>query len=130
LGTLLHSSVVLVTVLSYCKGSFGGCQGQPSARPRHLLLRSLVLFIGSSPVRRLLPILIVISSSSIDSLVIHARLACSLPYALAMCFTPTYITSPLVDLTVFTAQGSVTLDIVFLSNYFLIKNISLLFTCI
>ena len=32
----------------FCKGSFGGCQGQPSARPWHLLLRSLVLFIGSS----------------------------------------------------------------------------------
>jgi hypothetical protein len=26
-----------------CKGSFGGCQGQPSARPWHLLLRSLGL---------------------------------------------------------------------------------------
>src|SRR6266702_8468000 len=36
-----------------CKGSFGGCQGQPSARPWHLLIipwaySPLVLLIGSS----------------------------------------------------------------------------------
>src|SRR6266576_2278093 len=28
---------------SFCKGSFGGCQGQPSARPWHLLIAPLGL---------------------------------------------------------------------------------------
>src|SRR6266700_5017750 len=39
----------------YCTGSFGGCQGQPSARPWHLLLRSLGLtvLLSSSSVRLL-----------------------------------------------------------------------------
>src|SRR6266702_1519303 len=38
-----------------CKGSFGGCQGQPSARPWHLLIRSLGLaaLLSSSSVRLL-----------------------------------------------------------------------------
>src|SRR5882762_1955254 len=75
-----------------CKGSFGGCQGQPLARPWHLLIVPLGLqpfpphrFVSLSlfPLR-LLPTLITISSSSIDSPVTHARLACSLPYTWAI----------------------------------------------
>src|SRR5882762_1389021 len=73
-----------------CKGSFGGYQGQPSARPWHLLIAPLGLqpfpphrFVSLFPTR-LLPTLITISSSSIDSPVTHARLACSLPYTWAI----------------------------------------------
>src|SRR6266576_3300803 len=76
---------------SDCKGSFGGCQGQPSARPWHLLIAPLGLqpfpphrFVSLSLYTRLLPTLITISSSSIDSPVTHARLACSLPYTWAI----------------------------------------------
>src|SRR6266567_2939077 len=36
-----------------CKGSFGGCQGQPSARPWHLLIRSLGLAALPPPSVRL-----------------------------------------------------------------------------
>src|SRR6266702_7273238 len=69
-----------------CKGSFGGCQGQPSARPWHLLLRSLgrAALLSSSSVR-LLYEGYCLSSLPYRPLpstpyVIHARLACSLPY--------------------------------------------------
>src|SRR6266702_7331283 len=39
---------------SFYKGSFGGCQGQPSARPWHLLIRSLGLAALPPPSVRLL----------------------------------------------------------------------------
>src|SRR6266700_549806 len=72
-----HSKVI------NCKGSFGGRQGQPSARPWHLLIRSLGLAALPPPSVRLLSTkaiayLITISSSSIDSLY-DSCLACLLP---------------------------------------------------
>jgi len=39
------------------KGSFSGCQGQPSARPWHLLIWSLVLVALPPPLVRLSPVL-------------------------------------------------------------------------
>src|SRR6266705_2160217 len=68
---------------SLCKGSFGGRQGQPSARPWHLLIRSLGLAALPPPSVRLLSMeaiayLITISSSSIDSLCDSCS-ACLLP---------------------------------------------------
>ena len=80
-------------LLCTCKGSFGGCQGQPLARPWHLLIRSLGLAVLPPPSVRLsvlgvLPtLLFTISSSSIDSPMIHARLAYSLLYTLAIRLT-------------------------------------------
>ncbi len=79
-----------------CKGSFGGCQGQPSARPWHLLLRSLGLtaLLSSSSVRFSLSPYEGIAYPTLYHIVlfhrlpvIHARLACSLPYALAIRLT-------------------------------------------
>ena len=72
-----HSKVI------NCKGSFGGRQGQPSARPWHLLIRSLGLAALPPPSVRLLSTeaiayLITISSSSIDSLCDSCS-ACLLP---------------------------------------------------
>src|SRR6266571_670361 len=66
-----------------CKGSFGGRQGQPLARPWHLLIRSLGLAALPPPSVRLLSTeaiayLITISSSSIDSLC-NSCSACLLP---------------------------------------------------
>src|SRR5882724_3774185 len=69
-----------------CKGSFGGCQGQPSARPWHLLIvpwaYSPSLLIGSS-----LP-LQAIAYPHYHIVLFHrlscARLACSLPYTWAI----------------------------------------------
>src|SRR6266571_1272901 len=82
-------------VQTWCKGSFGGCQGQPSARPWHLLLRSLGLaaLLSSSSVRFSLctrgiayPTLYhIVLFHRLP--VIHARLACSLPYTLAIRLT-------------------------------------------
>src|SRR6266404_1703307 len=86
--SLINSSIFFNYYIINCKGSFGGCQGQPSARPWHLLIAPLGLqpfpphrFVS---VLRLLPTLITISSSSINSPVTHARLACSLPYTWAI----------------------------------------------
>ena len=77
------------TTGNYYKGSFGGCQGQPSARPWHLLIDPSGL--QPFPPHRFVSLmsteaiayLITISSSSIDSPVTYARLACSLPYTWA-----------------------------------------------
>ena len=68
-----------------------GRQGQPSARPWHLLIDPSGLqpfpphrFVSLSLMStEAIAYLITISSSSIDSPVTHARLACSLPYAWA-----------------------------------------------
>src|SRR6266571_3418579 len=73
-------------VQTFCKGSFGGCQGQPSARPWHLLLRSLGLaaLLSSSSVRLCTRGIAYPTHYHIVLFhrlpVIHARLACSLPY--------------------------------------------------
>src|SRR6266702_2378738 len=76
-----------------CKGSFGGCQGQPSARPWHLLLRSLGLaaLLSSSSVRLCTRGIAYPTHYHIVLFhrlpVIHARLACSLPYTLSIRLT-------------------------------------------
>jgi len=67
----------------HCKESFGGCQGQPSARPWHLLISSLGLaaLLSSSSFRLCtqgIALLFTISSSSIDSLCDSCS-ACLLP---------------------------------------------------
>src|SRR6266700_8005304 len=74
---------ICYTRVRWCKGSFGGRQGQPSARPWHLLIRSLGLAALPPPSVRLLSMeaiayLITISSSSIDSLCDSCS-ACLLP---------------------------------------------------
>ena len=75
-----------------CKGSFGGCQGQPLARPWHLLISSF----GLTALPPLLVCLLYLGYClyslpycplSLTPYVIHARLACSLLYILAICFT-------------------------------------------
>jgi hypothetical protein len=76
---------LLPSLLPTCKGSFGGCQGQPLARPWHLLIDPSGL--QPFPPHRFVSLqgycLITTSSSSIDSPVTHARLACSLSYTWA-----------------------------------------------
>ena len=74
---------IYIQQLLQCKGSFGGRQAQPSASPWHLLIIPLGLqpFLPHrfvSLLFRLLPTLIIISSSSIDSLY-NLCLACLLP---------------------------------------------------
>ena len=76
-------------LLGYIPGALRGCQGQPSARPQPPLICSSGLQppsspIGSSLVMEAIAYLITISSSSIDSLVTYARLACSLLYTWAI----------------------------------------------
>ena len=71
----------------FVRDLLAGRQGQPSARPWHLLIdpSGLQPFPPHrfSLILRLLPTLITISSSSIDSPVTYTRLAYSLPYTWA-----------------------------------------------
>src|SRR6266568_1339907 len=82
-GLMLFCAGFSIKTCYICKGSFGGRQGQPSARPWHLLIRSLGLAALPPPSVRLLSTeaiayLITISSSSIDSLCDSCS-ACLLP---------------------------------------------------
>ena len=76
-----------------CKGSFGNCQSQPSARPYHLFISLGLTALPpssvclSSVLGYCLPYLLLYHPLPSTPYVIHAWLACSLPYTLAICLT-------------------------------------------
>ena len=118
-----------------CKGSFGGCQGQPLARPWHLLISSLGLTalppssVCLSPVLGYcLPYALPYRPLPSTPYVIHARLACSLPYTLAICLTNNFcINSLSFLLAIALFLGSLYIYISLSANASYLQNINYVF---